>query len=104
MRAPLLVASVVLQQCGTSAAYRIHTADEAAIYRLLGHPALGPLSNLAAQLQLLEAATPCLLRAAAEDPEAAECAQALRLRSRQLRPILKDVGFFFSLLLFIFKN
>ncbi|CDJ68657.1 hypothetical protein, conserved [Eimeria necatrix] len=102
MKAPLLLlllACVVLQQCSSSAARRLLAADDAAVYRLLGHPALQPLSHLAAQLELLQAATPCLLRAAAAaaaaaagapEAAAAACAQALRLRARQLRPILKD--------------
>lgn len=92
MKVVLLVATVLLQKCCSFAsAYRIHTNNESAIYRLLGHPAVSPLTRLAQQINLIDEATPCLLRAAHEEQEVLQAVQALRQRSTQLKPLIKDV-------------
>lgn len=91
MKRLILVATVVLQECCFGCAYRIHTATESEIYRLLGHPAIQPLTKLAQQIHLLDVAAPCLVRSAQEEPEVLEAVQALRERSGLLKPIIKNV-------------
>ncbi|CDJ47645.1 hypothetical protein, conserved [Eimeria brunetti] len=110
---------VLLQQnCCFSSSHRIHTADEAKISVLFSHPAFIPLTHLAQQINLFEAAAPCLLRAAAETEEENEeneeneeieedeegeeeekpekkeirkMVMALQKRSSLLKPMIKEV-------------
>ncbi|KAL8433491.1 hypothetical protein Efla_005445 [Eimeria flavescens] len=73
--------------CMTAASY----GWDPSVYRLLGHPAVTPLSELAGLIELLEAAKPCLLNAAGEQQEAIQSVRALAKRSRVLRPILRKI-------------
>ncbi|XP_026190142.1 uncharacterized protein LOC34619919 [Cyclospora cayetanensis] len=92
MRASVLFAAAVSAECGIAfgGAHRIaHTGEDAAIYRLLGHPAIIPLSSLAAQIDLIESAAPCLLNAAGDEQDLLESVDLLKKRSARLKPIIR---------------
>lgn len=91
MSALLLAAAVLLSQCGLGGAHRIHSGEDLATYRILGHPALEALSGLAGQIELIDAAMPCLASAAADDEDALDIVEALAERSARLKPMIKNV-------------
>lgn len=91
MRGLVLAATVLLRNCCSGETHRIHDGEYSTIYRLLGHPAIGPLSNLAGQIELIDAAIPCLLSAAGDDQDILDSVLALRKRSTLLKPVIKHV-------------
>ncbi|KAL8275248.1 hypothetical protein Esti_000832 [Eimeria stiedai] len=88
----VLAATVLLRECGFGHAVRIPAREEdLSVYRVLGHPAVGPLSSLAGLIEVLEAAKPCLITAAGEDEVALSSMQALTKRLKMLKPIIRNV-------------
>ncbi|KAL8453725.1 hypothetical protein Emag_001708 [Eimeria magna] len=89
----VLAATVLLRECGFGRATRISAGEEdLSLYRVLGHPAVGPLSSLAGLIELLEAAKPCLITAAGDDEVALSSVQALTKRSKMLKPVIRNLS------------